>query len=64
MIYGAFSLYFLHPQTLEAPKGTYVRDDEMKSDLESQIIDPWLASLATRKMDDITGMLFWLPKSS
>lgn len=40
MIYGAFSLNFLHPQTLETPKGTYVRDDEMKSDLESQIIDP------------------------
>lgn len=40
MIYGAFSLNFLHPQTLEAPKGTYFRDDEMKSDLESQIIDP------------------------
>lgn len=39
MINGTFPLNFFYPQTLEAPKGSSVRDDEMKGDLESQIIN-------------------------
>lgn len=58
MINGTFPLNFLYPQTLEAPKGTSVRDDEMKGDLESQIINLWLASVTPRKMVDITDVFF------